>query len=385
MSASPGPAARGRRQGLTRGWPSGAAKLRKALLLIGGTGLGLLAVVTGALGFLLYHHAHPPRVSGSETPGAVFTRYEEAPFPSLDGVPLAGWWIPGIAGAPVTILCHNLGESRSSLLGLATLLSGSGYSVLLFDFRGHGASGGTSSFGALEKRDLLGAIDWVGGQKGAGGQRIGLVGVGMGAHAAVLAAAERPQVRCLVLDSPYPDAGTQFAASSLSGGVATRWLTPPAVLLYDIMYGVRSSEQSAARWAPSLADRDILFLAPRGEAAVLGAVRAMYESVPESKNHDKNLMVLPATRTTALYGDDRAHFDDAVLGFFRSYLPSSGTGARVARSGARNAAGSSGGEGGGPEQGPAHAVGDAGGAPRSGAGATRPDQLLSPSVSPPPT
>ena len=47
----------------------------------------------------------------------------------------------------------------------------------------------------------------------------------------------------------------------------------------------------------------------------------MYERVAESKDHDKNLLVLPATRATALYGEDRAHYDQAVLDFFSSYLP----------------------------------------------------------------
>src|SRR5437870_5064646 len=196
--------------------------------------LGLLAVaVTGAalvgvfLGVLLYRHAHPPRISSTVTPASVFTRYEDVTVSSSDGVPLAAWWIAGKPGAPVVLLAHDLGDSRASLLGLAALLAEQGYSVLPLDLRGHGASGGTSSFGTLEKRDLLGAIDWLSGKPQADARRVAIVGVGMGAHAAVLAAVERPQVRCAVLDSLYGSVGEQFAAVRLRGVTAIRWLSTP--------------------------------------------------------------------------------------------------------------------------------------------------------------
>ena len=35
----------------------------------------------------------------------------------------------------------------------------------------------------------------------------------------------------------------------------------------------------------------------------------------------KQVILVEATRTTPLYGEDRTRYDEAVLGFFRSYLP----------------------------------------------------------------
>ncbi len=150
------------------------------LLLIG----SVVLVVSGVLGVLLYRHAHPPRLTSEETPESLFTRYEDASFTSSDGVSMSGWWIPGREKAPALILCHDRGASRASLLGLAARLSAESYSVLLFDARGHGKSGGTSSFGVLEKRDVIGAIDWVGSNTKADATQIGVFGVGMGAYAA---------------------------------------------------------------------------------------------------------------------------------------------------------------------------------------------------------
>lgn len=303
------------------GWSGRFRLLRRWVLALLIVPAALVALSSGVMGLLVYRHAHPPRGASLETPSSVFTQYADAPFTASDGVPLAGWWIAGRDGAPVLILAHDLGESRAAMLGLAAPLSEAGYSVFLFDFRGHGASGGSSSFGTLEKRDLLGAIDWVAGKRKADTRRIGIIGVGMGAHAAILAASERIEVRSLALDSPYANVGASFAGARLDEGTFRTWLTRASLLIYNLMYRVDSTEESAALRIRGLADRDLLFLAPKERPQVIVATRALYDSIPESKQHDKNLIILPATRTTLLYGEDRARYDGSVLTFCRSYLP----------------------------------------------------------------
>lgn len=284
--------------------------------------LGSVAVVVAAfLAVQLYRHAHPPRMVSPETPAGVFTHYEDVAFSSSDGVALSGWWIPGGQGLPVLVLCHDRGGSKASLLGMVARLSGEGYPIFLFDFRGHGASGGTSSFGTLEKRDLLGAIDWVESRPGRAGSRLGIVGIGMGAYAAILAAAERPRARCLVLDSPYQEASAQFAVASMPAGVLRRIAGGWARLLYDTVYRVSSTEEAAARRVADLSDRDLLILAPRGEPIVAEAARSMYDSISEARHNFKNLELLEATGTGPLYGKEREIYDARLAGFFRSYLP----------------------------------------------------------------
>ena len=90
------------------------------------------------------------------------------------------------------------------MLTLGIALQKGGFTVLAFDFRGHGASGGTgSTLGLDEKRDVIGALDYLA-ASGVEARRIGVYGVGMGAHAAVLAAADRPSASVLVLSGLYP-------------------------------------------------------------------------------------------------------------------------------------------------------------------------------------
>jgi pimeloyl-ACP methyl ester carboxylesterase len=298
----------------------GLRRIAGGLLLVA---LTVAVLVSGGLFAILYKHAHPPRVVTSDNPSTLFTHYQDAAFTSLDGISLTGWWLPGKDGMPAIILCHDLGSSRASLMGLASRLGEADYPVLMFDFRGHGTSSGTSSFGVLEKRDLLGAIDWVGAHTKADGSRIGVVGVGMGAYASILAAPERPQVRSLVLDSPYPDAAAEFAAVGLPPGVLHDAIARWSRGIYDLVYRVHSSDEKATSPLGGLGGRDLLFLAPKDREPVVQAVRGMFEAVPESRNNFKNLELLAATRTQTLYDKDRKVYDDAVIAFFHSYLPAS--------------------------------------------------------------
>jgi len=62
----------------------------------------------------------------------------EVRFESLDGTPLAGWFIPGRPKGPTIILLHGYGRSRAELLPHTNYLHQAGYNVLLFDFRNRG-------------------------------------------------------------------------------------------------------------------------------------------------------------------------------------------------------------------------------------------------------
>jgi uncharacterized protein len=77
-----------------------------------------------------------------------------------DGLRLSGWTIPSRNGAAV-ILQHGYGGNSGQMLPVALMLTRHGYGVLLFDFRGHGASEGDFvSFGLNEVRDTEAAITY---------------------------------------------------------------------------------------------------------------------------------------------------------------------------------------------------------------------------------
>jgi pimeloyl-ACP methyl ester carboxylesterase len=266
---------------------------------------------------------HPPRRSDAPPDtDALHLDLEEVSFNSVDGVPLRGWHIPGDPGVPAILLCHDLGAARTSLLGLALDLSRAGFPLLLFDFRGHGASGGDgSTLGLEEKRDVLGAVDFLASRKEYRGRSFGVFGVGMGAHAAVLAAADRRSIRVLVLDGLYPDPSFELVRRVYSGwqpGVRRLGFVPETIFL--LMAGARADGERAADVVHRLTGRDLLLLAPEGDPELGVEIQRMYESIPEQMYVDGNLELLPATHSEGVYGENRRLHHGSVEEFFVSRL-----------------------------------------------------------------
>jgi alpha-beta hydrolase superfamily lysophospholipase len=123
-------------------------------------------------------------------------------FSSASGATLHGWLVAGQPGKGVVILMHGVHANRLALTTRAQFLSQAGYSVLLFDFQGHGESTGTNiTFGFLESRDATAAVNFV--HEKFTGEKIGVIGVSLGAASALLADPPLP-VNALVLESSYP-------------------------------------------------------------------------------------------------------------------------------------------------------------------------------------
>ncbi len=249
---------------------------------------------------------------------------EVVEFQSSDGLQIQGWILPGERSIPAVILCHGLGTTRDSLINLGFELNELGFPVMLFDFRAHGGSGGRrSTLGIKEKRDVIGAVDYLTRRGDIRSDAIGIYGVGMGAHAAVLAAQERTELSVLVLDGLYPDAAYPLVRSFYSGwrlGVDRLGFVPRGV--FTVVNGTGARSQRAADVLPNLLGRDMLLLAPAGNAALASEIQVMYESVPEQVDSDGNLLLLPATQSEGLYGEHRDRHHDRVVKFFSGRLGS---------------------------------------------------------------
>jgi alpha-beta hydrolase superfamily lysophospholipase len=145
---------------------------------------------------------HPHRQLPVVTPGDWGLAYRDVSFATADGLMLYGWWLPTENGAAV-IVGHGIGGHRA--LAPAVMLARHGYGVLAFDWRAHGQSDGDlCTFGHQEVRDVEGALAWLRRQPGVDPTRIGMLGESMGAVIAIRAAAQLPEIRAVVADSPYP-------------------------------------------------------------------------------------------------------------------------------------------------------------------------------------
>ena len=277
----------------------------------------VIVVVTGVRVHLI---THPEREPGEGIDfEALMIRAERVEFHAVDGVRLAAWLLPGDATRPPVVLCHDHGSSKASLLPLAIELHHRGYPVLLFDFRGHGGSDGQgTTLGLSEKRDVLGALDYLATRGSAEPRQVGVYGVGTGAHAAVLAAPDRPSVRVLVLDRLYPDASYLLSRSVFAGWEpGVRRLDFLTSGLFAVLSRERIGRQRAADAMPSLRDRHLLLLAPEEDPGLVAEMQRMVEAVPDHPEADGNLVVLAAEHPGSPAGT-RHH--ERVAAFFDERL-----------------------------------------------------------------
>jgi len=127
---------------------------------------------------------------------------EKVEFPSASGTTIHGWFIAGKPGHGAIVLMHGVHGNRMSQVARAEFLSRAGYAVLLFDFQAHGESPGKHiTFGHLESRDATAAVDFI--HQKLPGEKVGVIGVSLGAAAALLAEPPLP-VNAMVLESSYP-------------------------------------------------------------------------------------------------------------------------------------------------------------------------------------
>jgi len=123
-------------------------------------------------------------------------------FESTSGATIRGWLIPGEKGAGAIALMHGVRASRLSMLERARFLSRAGYTVLLFDFQGHGESTGERiTFGYLESKDVQAAISFL--RSKVPDEKMGVIGVSMGGAAALLSNPPL-NVDAAVLEMVYP-------------------------------------------------------------------------------------------------------------------------------------------------------------------------------------
>lgn len=225
-------------------------------------------LLSGIVGWTL---THPLRKPIEVTPRSVGAQFQNVEFKSADGTTLRGWFLPASDNSRVVVFAHGYRGNRADKPALPTAKSlvDSGIACLLFDFRDSGESdGNVTTVGALEKTDLISAVKYVEGQ-GYGKNGIGLIGFSMGAATSLDAAADLPEVKAVIADSPFADLTTYLHEN------LPYWSHLPDVpftnlILWEIPYliGHSASEVSPLQAAARLHDRPVLLIHGSGDKAI---------------------------------------------------------------------------------------------------------------------
>jgi fermentation-respiration switch protein FrsA (DUF1100 family) len=259
-----------------------------------------------------------PWEGGPATPADLGLDYEAVRLRTRDGVALEGWFIPAAVQTDAAVLVmhgftgHRLGELAAFVPWLHPR-----FNVLQFDFRGHGTSGEAPiTLGAREVVDVEAAVEHL---RQRGIQRIALLGVSMGAAAAILAAPELP-VAAVVADAPFADLRNPIANRMRAEGY-------PLPRLGAWIIVVAASIRARARLlAPidrvaRVAPRGLLIISPLNDELIDHSQRvALYEAAREPK---ELYVVADAEHANARWVAGR-EYERRVLDFLARFLVPSG-------------------------------------------------------------
>ena len=134
------------------------------------------------------------------------------------------------SAAPIVVLCHGFVTDKGGLtfVALEKALNDENISTFRFDFFGHGESAGKFEDITItrEKLDIFATIKFL---KSSGFSKIALVGSSSGGGAAIMAAAEIPDLFALVLKAPAVDHLELEIAERGREGIA-RWKKDGSVI-----------------------------------------------------------------------------------------------------------------------------------------------------------
>lgn len=123
-------------------------------------------------------------------------------IPSASEEFVAGWFAKSTLKSGAVLLLHGVRANRMQMLRRARALHRLGYTVLMIDLPAHGESTGRRiTFGAKESAGVTAALAFL--RENAPGERIGVIGVSLGAASTVLAKFDSPP-QAVVLESMYP-------------------------------------------------------------------------------------------------------------------------------------------------------------------------------------
>jgi uncharacterized protein len=234
-------------------------------------------------------------------------------FYNWRGELLSGWLSLTTPGAPVIILTHGTPGNRASMISRAAFLHNDGFNVLLFDFQSYGKSQGVmSTLGMVESEDVLAAISYLHGLPATMFSKIGVLGLSMGATAAVLAASRSEDILALVAESCPVD------ATRVPSDVPDEAARETDELLVREVYGVDITQARPIDVVNKLAGHTAIFFISGDADTItpLPGMRALYNAASDPRQY----WIVPGAGHAQSFAVDPKDYIDRVGTFFTTYL-----------------------------------------------------------------
>ncbi len=283
--------------------------------------------------------AYAPQVVPTSTPATYGLKYQPVKFSSrTDHVVLRGWFIPGVGpkgaltDARTIIVVHGSPDNRTDLgmgyLDLSAALAKHGFAVLTFDLRGTGQSQAEPlSMGYFEKRDVLGAVDFLlsgeqpypnlGRPKAIGGW-----GVSMGAATLLLAAAQDTAIKAVVSDSAYSDALPLLEREIPKRSGLPSWFTPGVLRAFQALYAIDFAAVRPVDVVAKIAPRPIYFIQGAADTYVpTSDMNLLDQAAKQGSGARVSIWLVPNATHAQAFKVAGQKYVDNVVAFFTANLP----------------------------------------------------------------
>ncbi|MFA7407885.1 MAG: alpha/beta fold hydrolase [Anaerolineaceae bacterium] len=256
-----------------------------------------------------------------QNPGRFGVDYESVQFKAR-GEPLqiAGWYLPNPDATRAMILVHGRNASKQNaisgnLSALAAELHRAGMGVLMIDLRGHGESEGKRyTFGAQERRDVLGAVDFLLGQGFAPGL-IGALGISLGGAAVIGAAADEPAIGVVVLESTFADINALIEPNWKEESGLPMFFLPGVFWMWRVLIGFDLRSVKPVEELARVPPRPILILHSRQDRMVdCSQAQALKDAVSEAR-----LVLFEDCDHAELFRDQPEAYLEALTPFLKEH------------------------------------------------------------------
>jgi pimeloyl-ACP methyl ester carboxylesterase len=253
----------------------------------------------------------PARMPESLLPSDFGMPYEDIVLEAWDGVKLRGWYIHSEEAKGTIICLHGYPANKSDILPVVTFLYPD-FSLLLFDFRAHGRSGGKITyFGLKESMDVEAAIRFMKSKEELKEKKTGVWGYSMGGAVGIIASARYGGIDALVTDSAFanfPEMVTHYYGNF---GPLKYVFSSLSIMLGRYVLGFDFFENSPENFIAEIKSPVFLIHSKQDEFVPYEHAERLFRKAPEPKK----LWAVEGTHT----GLDRAFTDEyqsAVKDFF---------------------------------------------------------------------
>ena len=249
---------------------------------------------------------------------SIAATHDDVTFNSRDGIVLKGWWFAVPRADRAAVIVHGRGRNRVNSdfmpAAIARLLLVHGYSVLLFDLRGHGESGGTRyTLGIEEPRDILAAIDLAANRADIERARVAVIGESLGGGSVLMTVQADPTIGPVVTDSAFADGNTVVSESATKYTNLPSWFTPGIVLMARLFLGLDISKVTPSKVVAAHPERPFLFIECTDDTTV--PLHHGFDLKAASANPGTELWLVPGCEHVKAFDTHTVEWEQHVLAF----------------------------------------------------------------------